>query len=435
MNRKIRSICITLIAACSITTSEVKAQNLPKVDNTRIEYKDRYHNMEELPKVKYHLWPKVSGKVNVLGFFDAIEQSYYITPWTVAHVYFHPEEDEGLGDNVATNVVVDPKKGYLRVDYDPYNRLKNFVECTYWNKKDGTKLVALNFDYDWDEDGQIFEKGKAHDILFYEYQPETRLLKPIAPPIEGNVDLTGVTLPREGRDLLLPGNKKLVWQDGYFKAEARKATQMNGTASIPEISPCLIGKTFDFSEQAIKDFKENNDDGMYEDIYDIVGQGCSFYCGCEIGTQRASSTLKPQGKQNYKASNAHDLSYYTAWVEGVPGDGVGEWIEYTLPAENPRITQICIANGIVRTKKAWTENSRVEALEVSVNGKKHCMLYLKDVYAEQWFDVPTIGYDDRDHLEGKAPLVIRFKICSVYPGTKYKDTGISEIYFDGLDVH
>lgn len=46
-----------------------------------------------------------------------------------------------------------------------------------------------------------------------------------------------------------------------------------------------------------------------------------------------------------------------------------------------------------------------------------------------------IGYSDREHLSGKAPLVIRFKICDVYPGTKYKDTAITEIYFDGIDVH
>ncbi len=74
-----------------------------------------------------------------------------------------------------------------------------------------------------------------------------------------------------------------------------------------------------------------------------------------------------------------------------------------------------------------------------MNNKKKTILTLLaliiTVFAEQWFDVPTIGYSDREHLSGKAPLVIRFKICDVYPGTKYKDTAITEIYFDGIDVH
>lgn len=205
--------------------------------------------------------------------------------------------------------------------------------------------------------------------------------------------------------------------------------------SAPSLNPSEIGKTFDFTEEGIRKFNAENEDGMYGSVYDLIGGGCSFYCGCNIGTQKASSTLKPQGKYNYKPSNAHDLSSETAWVEGAPGDGIGEWIEYTLPADNPRITTINVINGYVRTKKAWTENSRVKTLEVTVNGKKHCTLNLKDVYAEQSFEVPTIGYSNRNSFKGKAPIVIRFTIRAVYPGTKYKDTAISEIYFDGIDVH
>lgn len=200
-----------------------------------------------------------------------------------------------------------------------------------------------------------------------------------------------------------------------------------GTAPIKELS-AKVGKAYDFSPEAVKKFQEEGDE-MFESVYDILGGGCSFYCGCAIGELKASSTLKPQGKFSYSVKNVHDLSYATAWVEGVDGYGEGEWVQYTLPADNPTITTIKIANGYIRTKKAWQENSRVEALELSVNGKPYAMLYLKDVYAEQTFDIGELAPKN-----GK-PLVLRFTIRSTYPGTKYKDTAISEIYFDGTGVH
>ncbi len=196
-----------------------------------------------------------------------------------------------------------------------------------------------------------------------------------------------------------------------------------------------IGLTYDFSPAAIKRFEAAGDE-MFTDIYDIVGQGCSFYCGCETGEITASSALAPQGKYDYKAENIHDLDYQTAWVEGKGDHGVGEWIAYKLPPTNPRITQFCVANGLIRTKKAWQENSRVKTLGVTVNGQPFTTLHLKDVYAEQIFEVGEIGYPDRTaDLTGRAPIVIRFTILDVYPGTKYKDTAITEIYFNGIDVH
>ena len=149
-------------------------------------------------------------------------------------------------------------------------------------------------------------------------------------------------------------------------------------------------------------------------------------------------SLKQQGKQDYKASNIHDLDFSTTWIEGAEGYGIGEWVEYTLPAYNPRITELLIANGYVSTKKLWEENSRVKVLDVEVNGKPFARIHLADIYALQSVKVPYIGYSDRENwenLNGKAPIRIRFIIREVYPGTKYQDTAISEIFFDGIDVH
>ena len=219
------------------------------------------------------------------------------------------------------------------------------------------------------------------------------------------------------------------------KAEVN-ANDSSTNQTIPELKSTHV-YDFDFSEKAINAF-EADIERTQESIYDALGAECSFYCGCNMGEQKASSTLKQQGKKDYKDSNIHDLDFSTTWVEGAEGYGVGEWVEYTLPAYNPRITELLIANGYVRTKKLWEENSRVKVLDVEVNGKPFARIHLADIYALQSVKVPYIGYSDRENrenLNGKAPIRIRFIIREVYPGTKYEDTAISEIFFDGIDVH
>lgn len=385
---------------------------------------DKYSlRIDELPKVKYNVWPEVKGAPDVLGFFNAIADSYYIDLWYIAQANLN--DDDEIGEAKSVFKVVDRKHGYLRADqfYDP----PMWVECCVWRKKDGTKLVALNFCYENDENNQFYVEAHTSDLLFYEYLEAEKLLKPIVPPIEGYSDFSKIRLPREGRNLYTTDNHVLVWNDGRFIYNPAIVETPN---SVVDCKPSLEIK-LDFSEKAIKEF----DDDTRADIWDIVGQGCSFYCGCDIGTQKASSTLPSQGKHSYKAGNIHDLDYSTAWVEGAKGKGIGEWVEYTLPANNPRITEICVVNGIVRTKKAWQENARVKVLDLEVNGKPYAKLHLNNTYTEQWFSVPPIGYSDREHLDGKQPLRLRFIIRDVYPGTKYEDTGITEIYFDGIDVH
>ncbi|MDO6470675.1 hypothetical protein [Maribacter sp. 1_MG-2023] len=172
-----------------------------------------------------------------------------------------------------------------------------------------------------------------------------------------------------------------------------------------------------------------------------------------------SSALSPQENNNYNHTSISDLSYATAWVEGVKGDGIGESVEFNFPAQHPRITTIKIANGYIKDKTTWKNNSRVRQLKVCVNNTEFAILNLKDVYAEQVFEIPTIGfeityrgsnddgtssykYKDENgntfksyNKEIESGDTIRFEIISVYKGDKYDDTAITEIYFSGLDVY
>jgi hypothetical protein len=176
----------------------------------------------------------------------------------------------------------------------------------------------------------------------------------------------------------------------------------------------------------------------FESYWDILGVGCSWYCGGGKDTQTATSVLKTDKGATYAASNAHDLSYQTAWIEGVAGYGIGEKLTYQFPADNPRITEVIVVNGYVKSDKAWKENTRVKKLMMHVNGKPFSILHLKDTKQEQSFSFAPLGNDPSAATNGQkhqSPWSITFEILEVYPGAKYKDTAITEIYFNGIDVH
>ena len=132
----------------------------------------------------------------------------------------------------------------------------------------------------------------------------------------------------------------------------------------------------------------------------------------------------------YASKSANDLSYKTAWVEGKADAGIGEYLEYRFKNTSPRITKIIVSNGYTKSKSAWINNNRVKSLNIYVNGKKYGVLNLKDSRNDQVFAVGTLG-----HNINKTDLALRFEIAEVYKGAKYNDTAITEIYFDGIDVH
>jgi hypothetical protein len=167
-----------------------------------------------------------------------------------------------------------------------------------------------------------------------------------------------------------------------------------------------------------------------ESIWDIIGGACSWYCGEGPYKVIESSYLPKQGDNEYTGTMAHDFSFRTAWVEGVKGYGIGEYVEYYFRNQAPRITEIKIFNGYVKSEKAWIENSRVSKLKLSVNGKDLVLLNLEDIQAQQNFKIDPMG----KRADGKD-LIIRFTIADIYKGSKFDDTAITEIYFDGIDVH
>lgn len=172
------------------------------------------------------------------------------------------------------------------------------------------------------------------------------------------------------------------------------------------------------------------------DYWDIIGGGCSWYCGGGPKEVTASSFLYDEDSTKYQPQNAHDLDYKNAWIEGVKGYGVGEYLLYHFGSQSPRITEIIVVNGYVKNEYAWKNNSRVKTLKVYIDGKPYAVLSLSDERSEQRFKLITpIGTNPVNWVVDGPEWTIKFEIIDVYKGDKYDDTVITEIYFDGIDVH
>jgi len=180
---------------------------------------------------------------------------------------------------------------------------------------------------------------------------------------------------------------------------------------------------------------ENYDE--MQDIWSPISEGCSWYCGANYQV-KASSALPDTKKNTYKAENVSDLNYKTAWVEGVKGYGIGEYVEFTFPKSHPRITRIIFANGYIKSYNTWINNARVKTLKMYIDNVPYAIIELEDIYAEQYIEVPPIGKspDEINYgIDSERKWTMKFEILEVFKGNKYEDTAITEIYFDGLDVH
>ena len=162
-------------------------------------------------------------------------------------------------------------------------------------------------------------------------------------------------------------------------------------------------------------------------------------------TTLASSVLGDK----YKSENICDGKIETAWVEGVDGDGIGEWIKisidaYTVLSEittTPfEISKIAIIPGYGKSEKTWVENNRVKKLMLVIHTPPKVIpkenewvvirLNLEDENKFQIFSIPVELTAANVYPMRKA---VWLKIEEVYKGTKYEDTCISEfVAFGGF---
>ena len=157
----------------------------------------------------------------------------------------------------------------------------------------------------------------------------------------------------------------------------------------------------------------------------------------------ASSVLPTDGlnKYNYGPENLFDNDYGTAWVEGVKGPGIGEWVEVDL--DKVSISGLGIINGYTKRKSLYYANNRIKKLRLDVEwdnwgnrsgGKDSTEITLKEKQfneLNQNAEAPFISWL-ADYGDGyNRAKKVRLTILEVYPGTKYNDTPITELFILG----
>lgn len=208
-------------------------------------------------------------------------------------------------------------------------------------------------------------------------------------------------------------------------------------------------------------------DNDFSKIFNVYKENAIEVCeGFKAG---ATSTLQGTKKNlnMYEPANVFDGNPKTIWSEGAAGPGIGEEIIFDIPSDPmPKGPQyILILNGNAYSKQLYLENNRIKELTVILyvgidSGvyENYCTKYIRKEYKR--FDCKlddkmefqkiklNVDYNDskafwkktRDEMLAKGDkvstgeygqyLFCALKIKSVYKGSKYDDTCISEISFE-----
>ncbi|HSV97446.1 MAG TPA: hypothetical protein VLM75_11015 [Spirochaetota bacterium] len=146
----------------------------------------------------------------------------------------------------------------------------------------------------------------------------------------------------------------------------------------------------------------------------------------------------------YAAGRLTDGSPETCWAEGAKGDGTGEIVIARVDTKTP----LEIWTGLGKSEKLYRENGRPRKANVYVLQAVDCAV---GQYSEIFTDVTVLARHtiELKDINGYQPLLlpahkplktkpspscldqhttfVAIEILSVYPGSKYRDTCISEI--------
>ncbi len=136
----------------------------------------------------------------------------------------------------------------------------------------------------------------------------------------------------------------------------------------------------------------------------------------------ASSTLPDMAGISYYVGNVMDGSDNTAWVEGVSGDGIGEYVQCVYNGTTAlTIHGVSIKNGYVKTATSFAENGSVRGLVMYVNTSPVANMILERIRDEQVITISPVTINPGDSVV----FVIDSAVAG--PADGEHDTAITEI--------
>jgi hypothetical protein len=136
--------------------------------------------------------------------------------------------------------------------------------------------------------------------------------------------------------------------------------------------------------------------------------GAETYC--------VSSVLPSQFGNSYGPENLFKGPDSVAWVEGRPGQGIGEWV--TVEFDDLRtINSVTLRTGYQKNADIFQKNGRVRQLRMMFSNGETVLLTPPDRASTEVYklDRPVKAY------------WLKFTIEGVYPGKTYSDTAISRL--------
>ena len=130
----------------------------------------------------------------------------------------------------------------------------------------------------------------------------------------------------------------------------------------------------------------------------------------------ASSILDPQYGNRYGPNNLVDGKLSTAWVEGVSGNGSGERIVFSFDRPR-RLAGFEIVNGYAKNRDIFRKNARVQTARLTLSNGDSQIITLPDTMQARMFTF----------AQPVETTWLELQIETVFRGTKYTDTALSEL--------
>ncbi|HOV05031.1 MAG TPA: caspase family protein, partial [Kaistiaceae bacterium] len=109
----------------------------------------------------------------------------------------------------------------------------------------------------------------------------------------------------------------------------------------------------------------------------VPGMVCDRVGGGIVAAVCATTVLKAQSGNSYGPANIFDGSNRTAWVEGVDGNGEGEWLRFDFSGE-ATVGRVVVSNGYAKSDDIYKKNSRIRDVALEFSGGERFDFTLAD---------------------------------------------------------